>query len=100
VLKIRLTRTGKTSQESFRIVVAEHRKAVKKEYLELLGHYSASKKDKPIEVKKERIEHWIKMGAQPTDTVASLLKRNGFANMDKFITVKNRQRKDKNAAAA
>lgn len=85
VLVIRLTRTGKTSQESFRIVVAEQSKAVKRQYLELLGHYLPGVKPKVLKYDKERILYWISQGAQPSETVASLLKAEGVPNMDKFI---------------
>ena len=88
MLVIRLTRTGKTSQESFRIVVAEQKKAVKREYLELLGHYLPTRKPKVLEFNKERILHWISKGAQPSETVASLLKAEGVAEMEKYIHFK------------
>lgn len=95
MLKIRLTRTGKKVQESFRFVLADHRKAVKKSFIEVLGHYIPYKNPKVLEINKERVEYWIKHGAQPTDTVASLLKKQGFANMDMYIKPKNKKRKNK-----
>ena len=85
MLVIRLTRTGKTTQESFRIVVAEQKKAVKRQYVELLGHYLPTRNPKILEFNKERIMHWISKGAQPTETVASLLKAQGIQDMDKYI---------------
>jgi small subunit ribosomal protein S16 len=99
LLKIRLTRTGKTNQESFRIVVAEHTNAVKGKYTELLGHYQPAKNPKLFDMKKERIEYWISKGAQPSGTVASLLKRHGFSNMDKYLVVRTTKTKKKGAAA-
>lgn len=89
MLVIRLTRTGKTSQESFRIVVAEQKKAVKRQYVELLGHYLPTRNPKVLDFNKERIMHWISKGAQPTETVASLLKAEGIQDMDKYIHFKN-----------
>lgn len=89
MLKIRLTRTGKTSQESFRIVVAEKSRAVKGKFLELIGHYVPAQKPKVFEVKKDRVEYWMSKGAQPSSTVASLLKAHGFANMENFIEVRS-----------
>ena len=85
VLVIRLTRTGKTSQESFRIVVAEQKKAVKREYIELLGHYLPTRNPKVLQFNKERITYWISKGAKPSETVASLLKAEGLPEMDKYI---------------
>lgn len=88
MLVIRLTRTGKPSQESFRVVVAEQAKAVKRQYIELLGHYSPQTKDKALKFNKDRVLYWISKGAQPTETVASLLKAEGMAEMDKYIHFK------------
>lgn len=95
MLRIRLTRTGKKGQPSFRLVVAEKSKAVKRKYLELLGHYLPAQDPKKIELNKERIEYWIGKGAQPTDTVAALLKGQGFEGMDKFMEPRDKQRKKK-----
>lgn len=99
MLKIRLTRTGKTSQESFRIVVAEKSRAVKGKFLELIGYYVPTKKPKVFEVKKDRIEYWMSKGAQPSSTVASLLKANGFANMESFIATRSKKTSKKEAKA-
>jgi small subunit ribosomal protein S16 len=99
VLIIRLSRTGKTKQEYFRIVVAPHTVAVKGKYLELLGTYAPAVKDKRFEVKKDRVEYWISKGAKPSESMAKLLKKHGFANMDKFIPAqKNLQRTKKKEA--
>lgn len=95
MLRIRLTRTGKKGQPSFRVVVAEKSKAVKRKYLELLGHYLPAVTPKKVELNKERIEYWISKGAQPTDTVAALLKRNGFEGMEKFMEPRNKKKKKK-----
>lgn len=96
MLKIRLSRTGKKSQPSFRIIVQEHSSAVKGgKVVEIVGNYQPTTPNKNVVVEKERIEHWISKGAQPSDTVASLLKRHGFANMEKFIAPRDKQKKKK-----
>lgn len=95
MLRIRLTRTGKTRQESFRIVVAPHTNAVKGKYIEMLGYYHPATQPKKLEINKERVEYWIKNGAQPSDTLATLLKRNGFEGMDKYIATRTKQRVSK-----
>ena len=102
MLRIRLSRTGKTRQESFRIVVAPHTKAVKGKYLELLGHYVPAEKPKKFDIKKDRVEYWISKGAQPSESMAMLLKKHGFANMDKFIPIriKTQRTKKKDAGKA
>lgn len=96
MLKIRLSRTGKKTQPSFRIIVQEHSAAVKGgKIVELIGHYHPVTPNKDVVVEKERVEYWISKGAQPSDTVASLLKRHGFANMEKFIDPRDKQKKKK-----
>lgn len=85
MLRIRLSRTGKTRQESFRIVVAPHTNAVKGKYIELLGHYNNAVQPKKLEVKRDRVDYWIKQGAKPSESLAALFKKNGFANMDQYI---------------
>lgn len=85
MLVIRLTRTGKTSQESFRMVVAEQSKAVKRQYVELVGHYVPTSTPKVLKFDQERIKYWISKGAQPSETVASLLKAEGVQGMEKYI---------------
>ncbi len=95
MLRIRLSRTGKTKQESFRIVVAPHTDAVKGKYLELLGHYVPAENPKKFDIKKERVEYWISKGAKPSETMAVLLKKHGFANMDKYIPVHAKMQRPK-----
>jgi small subunit ribosomal protein S16 len=90
LLRIRLSRTGKTRQESFRIVVAPHTNAVKGKYLELLGHYVPAENPKKFDIVKERVEYWISKGAKPSESMAMLLKKHGFANMDQYIPVRQK----------
>lgn len=71
MLKIRLQRTGKRGQAYFRVVVLEHTKKTKGEFLELLGNYDPHKKE--LKVKMERVEYWISKGAQVSPTVNNLL---------------------------
>lgn len=95
---IRLTRIGKQNQAAFRIVLAEKSDAVKGQAQENLGFYNPAE-GKKIEFNKERIEFWISKGAQPSDTVASLLKTNGMAGMEKYIAPRNKKTRSKNAPA-
>lgn len=67
------------------MVVAEQSKAVKRQYLELVGHYVPTVQPKVLKFNKDRILYWISKGAQPTETVASLLKAEGLPDMEKFI---------------
>ncbi len=99
MLRIRLTRTGKKAQPSFRIVVGEHSRAVQRKFLEILGQYVPSAQPKILTLNKERIQHWLSVGAQPSDTVAALLKKEGFADMDKFMEPRNKKRRGKKEPA-
>lgn len=95
MLVLRLNRIGRENFPVYRIVLADKRKAAKGKHLEVLGTYNVAD-GKRITFKKERIEYWVSKGAQPSDTVASLLKMNGVTNMEKFIGPRHFKRKKKN----
>jgi len=95
LLKIRLSRVGKKNQPSFRVIVQEHTSAVKGKFIEELGYYRPATKDKELVFKLDRVKYWIGNGAQPSDTVAVLLKKQGVSGMEKFIALRNRQKKSK-----
>lgn len=99
MLRIRLTRTGKTRQESFRVVVAEHARPVKGKFIEVLGHFQPAKIPKVFEVKKDRVAHWISKGAQPSSSVASLLKKDGMSDMDRYMAKRQPNLKKKSEIA-
>ena len=75
MLAIRLSRTGSKKRAHFRVVVVESRKARDSRFLEILGHYDPRAVPAIVRVDRERVEHWLKVGAQPSDTVKQLLKR-------------------------
>ncbi|MBI5753842.1 30S ribosomal protein S16 [Candidatus Peregrinibacteria bacterium] len=100
MLKIRLTRIGKTKQPSFRVVLQEHTAPVKGKFIEELGFYRPAAKPKEVKFELDRVKHWLKMGAQPSDTVAVLLKKQGVENMDAFIAPRNKKHLSKSAAPA
>lgn len=99
MLKIRLSRTGKKSQASYRLLLQEHTSAVKGKFLEVLGHYTPTTKEKVFSFDGERVKYWLSVGAQPSDSVAALLKRNGVEGMEKFMEPRNKKRKSKKAPA-
>jgi len=99
MLTLRLSRAGKCGQPSFRLVVQEKQRSPKGKCIEVLGHYMPALKAKPLTVHKERIEHWLSVGAKPSDTVAVLLKKEGFSNMENFIEPRNKKRSKKGAEA-
>jgi len=72
MLKIRLQRTGRKHEPTFRLVLTDSQNSTKSgRFLEVLGNHDA-RRDNPA-IKKERILHWISKGAKPTDTVHNLL---------------------------
>lgn len=99
MLVIRLSRIGKKAQPSFRVIVQNKQTSPKRKALDIVGFYHPALKPKKVQLEKEKIETWVKNGAIPSDTVASLLKRNGFANMDKYILPRNKTHKSKKEGA-
>lgn len=96
MLKIRLSRVGKKSQPSFRVVVQEHTSAVKGKFIEELGHYRPVTKDKGFVLNLERVNYWLSKGAQPSDSMAVLLKKENVPGMEKYIAPRDKQKKSKN----
>jgi small subunit ribosomal protein S16 len=75
MLVIRLRRTGSKKRPFFRVVVTDSRTARDSSFVEVLGHYNPRTKPETLEVNRERLEHWLKAGAQPSDTVRTLVAR-------------------------
>ncbi len=75
MLAIKLTRMGAKKRPFYRIVVAEKRSRRDGRFVEMLGYYDPGKDPAEIKVDRERVEFWMRRGAQPTDTVRQLLKR-------------------------
>ena len=78
MVKIRLKRIGKKKAPFYRIVVADSRYARDGRFLEEIGHYNPNTNPSEIEVDADRAKDWLNKGAQPTDTVRALLKKNGI----------------------
>jgi small subunit ribosomal protein S16 len=80
MVKIRLTRTGRKHYHTFRIVAAETTMPRDGRFIEILGHYNPNLKtdEEKVTINKERIEHWLGKGAQPTHTVWTLLRKQGI----------------------
>ena len=76
MLSIRLRRTGSKKRPFFRVVVSEARSKKEGEFIEVLGFYNPRTKPAVVEINKERIAHWIKNGARPSDSVRTLLARH------------------------
>lgn len=77
MLTIRLQRRGRKNDPSFRVIILDSKRGPKSgSYLELLGNYDA-RVDR-VELKADRIKHWMSMGAQVSDTVHNLLVSNNI----------------------
>lgn len=74
-VRIRLRRVGTTNVPSYRIVVADGRSPRDGRFIENLGTYDPRKADVNFKVDLERARYWIQKGAQPSDTVRSILKK-------------------------
>jgi small subunit ribosomal protein S16 len=79
MVKIRLARHGKKKKPFYRIVVADERSPRDGRYIELIGTYDPLQNPAGVQIKKERLEKWLQNGAQPTDTVARLIKKVSHA---------------------
>ncbi|MBE5817291.1 MAG: 30S ribosomal protein S16 [Clostridiales bacterium] len=76
-VKIRLTRTGAKKAPNYRIVVADSKSPRDGEYIDLIGTYDPMTEPATVKIDAEKAADWMKKGAQPTDTVRALLKKNG-----------------------
>jgi small subunit ribosomal protein S16 len=76
-VKIRLRRTGRKKQPTYRIVVADSRSPRDGRFTEAIGQYNPRATEGGLVLNAERANHWLDNGAQPTDTVRSLLRKAG-----------------------
>lgn len=82
MLKIRLTRLGAKKSPYYRIVVADSRAPREGRPVDTIGQYDSTKVPAIVNIDEEKALAWLSKGAQPTDTVRSLLKKQGI--MEKF----------------
>ena len=75
---IRLKTMGTKKKIKHRVVVADSRSPRDGRFLEEVGTWDPSKEPPAVSVKTDRVEHWMKNGAKPTDTVRSILKKAGM----------------------
>ena len=72
---IRLKRIGSTNDPCYRVVVTDKRTARNGMFIEAVGTYDPRKKQNNFAIKLDRVDHWLKCGGQPTETVNSLIRR-------------------------
>jgi small subunit ribosomal protein S16 len=79
MLAISLMRMGAKGKPYYRVVVKEKRSKRDGKYIELLGTYDPMKNPAEVKLNDERVKYWIGVGAQPTQTAASLIKKSAAA---------------------
>ncbi len=77
-VKIRLRRMGQKKAPFYRIVVADSRSPRDGRFIEQIGHYNPMTDPADVQIDAEKAAKWIKNGAQPTDTVRALLKKQNI----------------------
>jgi len=95
MLVIRLSRTGKINEAAYRIVVAEKASAVKSKCIDSIGFYVPSRNPKQLKCDKEKFADWVRKGARPSNTLARLLKKDGYEGLEKFIVSYTKKTKAK-----
>ncbi|MEX2145070.1 MAG: 30S ribosomal protein S16 [Candidatus Spechtbacterales bacterium] len=98
MLKLRLKRTGRKNDPSFRVVITENTAPPKGKYLESVGSYRPASKE--LKLDKERIEYWLSKGVRPTDVVHNILVKEGILDASKVSVHSTRVRKKAAEAAA
>ncbi|MEA3442216.1 MAG: 30S ribosomal protein S16 [Chloroflexota bacterium] len=84
MVSMRLRRVGAKHKPSYRIVVADKRSPRDGAFIETIGHYNPLANPAAFDINEEKALEWLSHGAQPTDTVKSLLRKSGI--LDKFET--------------
>lgn len=78
-VKIRMARYGAKKQPFYRIVVADSKSPRDGKHLEVVGTYDPRKADQKVTWVPERVKYWLSQGAQPSDTIQSLMKQQPVA---------------------
>jgi small subunit ribosomal protein S16 len=78
LVKIRLKRAGRKKLPVYQIVAADARSPRDGKFLEVIGTYQPTAKPHAVTIKKDRVEYWMGVGAQPTATVRSLIRTTGL----------------------
>ena len=75
MLSIRLTRMGAKKKPFYRIIVTEKRSKRDGRFVESVGYYDPCRNPADVKINHERVSYWLERGAQPSDTVRSLINR-------------------------
>lgn len=93
-VKIRLKRMGRRNRPSYRIVVADSRSPRDGRFVETLGHYDPLTDPATIKVDEDKVKKWLDEGAQPSETVKSILSRFGFLKKWHEVEVMERKKQE------
>jgi small subunit ribosomal protein S16 len=77
-VRIRLRRMGAKKRPFYRLVVADGRAPRDGRFIEILGYYNPCVEPNELKIDSDRANHWLRCGAQPSETAAALLKRQGI----------------------
>ena len=97
-VRIRLRRMGKTKRPFYRVVVADQRSPRDGRFIENIGRYHPLDDPSVIEIDDERALHWLRVGAQPSNTVKVLMTKTGI--WEKFAGSKGEGATEKGTKAA
>ena len=78
-VKLRLTRVGSKKNPIYRVVAADSRSPRDGKFIEIVGRYNPQTEPSTIELDEDRVRDWLSKGAQPTESVARLLKAKNIA---------------------
>ena len=99
-VRIRLTRVGKKKKALYRVVVANGSTPRDGRFLEVVGYYNPAA-EVSLEVKEDRVTHWLSVGAQPSETVRRLLAGKGLVKaVERKSSSLGVSKKDRKASAA
>jgi len=83
-VKLRLMRMGKTKQPTYRVVAADSRSPRDGRFIEIVGSYAPRQAQDKVVLKADRVQRWLKEGAQPTDRVRRILAAEGLMEAQVF----------------
>lgn len=89
MIKIRLRRMGAKKRPSYRIVVAESSSPRDGKFIEIIGTYDPLTEPSTVRLNEERARHWLSVGAQPSETVRDILRRQNLVEDDALHTARH-----------
>jgi len=95
MVKIRLRRVGAKNRPSYRLVVADARSPRDGAFIDIIGHFNPLTDPETVVINEEKARHWLRQGAQPTDTAARLLTKAGIIEKSKTSEEKTKTSKEK-----